>query len=206
MKFNLTLRAQSGSVVIEFILAVPVLLFILGYSLRTTQLLQANQIAMTISREAATEAFRRCSDYTVLNETCGFNEEICINTDMTKLAANSCLSIVREKYLSKWSLARPTSSPSNTPPTIELEVYRHGIANFDLPTNCSTDSRPTLLISATQAELDNATPPITQESICKRNRVARSRISFTLKPAAVFLSLIPGFKDSDITITDETIL
>lgn len=197
-------RFQSGSVVIEFILVAPLFLFILGYSLRLTQILQANQIAMTISREAATEVFRKCTDYTILNATCSGGNEICIDESATKLATQACISDVQTKYVNQWSLARPAASPSNQTASITLEVYRHGLTNFSLPTDCTTNSDPVTLITATSSS--TATPPISSKSICQKNRIARGRISFTLRPVVAFLNLLPGFTNSDLTITDETIL
>jgi hypothetical protein len=197
-------RFQSGSVVIEFILVAPLFMFILGYSLRLSQILQANQIAMTLSREATTEIFRRCSDYTILGDSCSGGSEICIDLTATKSATQACISDVQTKYVNQWSLARPAASPSNQTATVTLEVYRHGLTNFSLPTDCTTNSDPVTLITATSSS--TATPPISSKSICQRNRIARGHISFTLRPVVAFLNLLPGFTNSDLTITDETIL
>jgi Flp pilus assembly protein TadG len=197
-------KDQYGSVVIEFILVAPLFLFLLGYALRLTQILQANQIAMTISREAATEVFRKCTDYTILSPTCSGESEICIDETATKSATQACISAIQTKYTNQWAIARPAASPSNQTATISLDVYRHGLTSFSLPTNCASNSDPVTLITATSST--TATPPISSKSICQKNRIARGRISFTLRPVVAFLNLLPGFTNSDLTITDETIL
>lgn len=192
---------QAGIVVIEFILVLPLLLFMLGYTVRLTQLLQANQIAMTFSREAATEAFRQCKDLSILAASCPNGAELCINLPATRAAADNCIRQIRDKYQGLWPVARPSGNSDNA--EIDVAIYRYDIQNFRIPADCSAAIGPITAIATSEA-LNSAPIPI--QSLCRRNRIARARISFTVSPTGAFLSLIPGLVPSSFTVTDETVL
>jgi hypothetical protein len=192
---------QSGIVVIEFILVLPLLLFMVGYTFRLTQLLQANQIAMTFSREAATEAFRRCTDLTILAETCPNDAEMCINLQATENVAQNCLTQIKDKYQALWPVARPSGNSDNA--IVNLAIYRYDIQNLRIPTNCTGATGQVTTIT-TGAVLN--TLPISAESLCRRNRIARARIEFTVFPTTAFLSLMPGVVQESFEVIDETVL
>jgi Flp pilus assembly protein TadG len=197
------LVAERGSVMVEFVLVVPILLAILGYSLRLTQILQANQIAMVMSREAATEAFKLCTDLTIQKTSCASSTAVCVDTAITKTVTENCLKNVKSKYEALWPVTRPSANPSDKAATVDVEVYRYDITSLANQNTCSPDetkiSRFTTITTSSPAG-------ITASSLCLRNRVSRAKISFIIKPTSAFLNLTGGFADSDITVVDETIL
>jgi len=198
-------RASSfevGSVVIECVLVLPLLLVMFGYTMRLTQLLQANQIAMELSREAATEAFRACTDLTILNPSCP-GGGICIDSTKTTAAMNNCIIRVKNKFEAQWAVARPTSNRINEPASIDVEVYRYNLASITRPANCVGAADP-VTRSSTNIDL----PPLSTsvESLCRRSRVARARISFQARPTIAFINLLPGFHDSPFTVVDDTVM
>ena len=193
-----------GSVMIEFVLVLPILLAILGYSLRLTQILQANQIAMVMSREAATEAFRLCTDLTVQEPSCSTTSVACVNAAMTKTVTENCLNNIKKRYEDLWSIARPSANPVDNPATMDVEVYRYDMNNLVSQNTCTAAdetkiSRFTTITSQSPAAISTA-------SLCLRNRISRARISFIIKPTSVFLNLSGGFVDSDLTVVDDTVL
>jgi hypothetical protein len=194
---------EIGAVIIEFILVIPILLTILGYSLRLTQILQANQIAMVISREAATEAFRLCTDLTIQLPSCDASANVCVDTVKTKAATEYCLGKIKEKYEALWPIAKPSASSSDSAPTIDVEVYRYDLGSFVTLNNCIGDeskvSRFTTITSSQPYQISAA-------ALCVRNRVSRAKISFKIKPTSAFLNLSGGVADSDLTVVDETML
>jgi hypothetical protein len=192
-----------GSVIIEFVLVLPILLAILGYSLRLTQILQANQIAMVMSREAATEAFRLCTDLTVQDTSCTTTSVACVNAAMTKTVTENCLNNIKKKYESLWNIARPSANPVDKPATMDVEVYRYDMNNLINQNTCNADETKVSRFSTLTSQSPGA---INTASLCLRNRVSRARISFIIKPTSVFLNLSGGFVDSDLTVVDDTVL
>jgi hypothetical protein len=202
---GISARAPArGSVLIEFVLVLPILLTILGYSLRLTQILQSNQIAMVMSREAATEAFRLCTDLTVQDTSCTTTSVACVNAAMTKTVTENCLDNVKKKYEDLWSVARPSANPVDKPATMDVEVYRYDINNLVSQNTCTAaDETKVSRFSTTTSQSPAA---ISMASLCLRNRVSRARISFIIKPTSVFLNLSGGFADSDLTVVDDSVL
>jgi hypothetical protein len=197
---------QTGIVVIEFILVLPLLLFMVGYTFRLTQLLQANQIAMTFSREAATEAFRRCTDVSILTKStlakpCPNGAEICVDLQATGDIAQNCLTQIKNKYQVLWPVARPSGNSDNA--IVDLDIYRYDIQNLRIPANCTGAAGQVTTIT-TGTVLDAL--PISAESLCRRNRIARARIRFTVSPTAAFLTLVPGVVRTSFEVIDETVL
>jgi len=200
-------EAQCGSVIIEFILVAPLMLFILGYSLRLTQLLQAHQIAMIISREAATEAFRRCADITILSTTCTTGAtETCVDLSQTEAAITGCIGRVRRSITDRWNTVRPSSSSETV--TLDVEVYRFGLSRYTTSLNCSVqlNSDDKTRISTDSNLQDPFATASGLASLCRRNRASRARISFPLNPIFIFLNLIPGSVNSAFTINDDTVI
>jgi hypothetical protein len=198
------LATQGGSVVIEFVLIAPLMLFILGYSLRLTQLLQANQIAMIVSREAATEAFRTCADLTILSSTC--NTDVCVNIPQTVAATNTCIGRIKSTYESRWNIMRPSANPGTV--TIDVEVYRFGLDRYTTSLNCTVQlgTADKTRVSTNSMLDDPFTSGTALGSLCRRNRATRARISFPLNPVTSFLNLIPGFSASTSTVVDDTVI
>lgn len=195
---------QRGSVIIEFILIAPLMLFLMGYCLRLSQLLQANNIAMMVSREAATEAFRRCTDVTIL--ALGTTT---VNIEQTTVATNNCINRIKTNAMSRWDAMRPVGNPGTV--EIEVEVYRFGLSQYTSSLNCSgqidSENKTRISTATDQSRLpDPFSGPGPLASLCRRNRAARAQISFPLNPMSAFLKVIPGFVDSAVTIVDDTVI
>lgn len=200
-----------GSVLIEFLLLAPIVLFIVGFGLRLTQVLQAYQIAMVLSREAATEGYRKCADITIqaVERPSGCTEEVCVDETESARAIQSCLTTIRDKYVSYWPSMRPAGTTSTTALDIDLEVYRHNFSSLTIEINCSNLTTNTSTMISPDGVSAGALPPAmdaTSLSLCRRNRVARSQVAFTLNPSSAFLSIIPGLSVSAVNIRDETVL
>lgn len=192
---------SAGSVIVECVLALPIILFILGYAIRITQMLNANAIAMEFSREVATETFKECVDLTILDATCLTQNTLCTDLSATTQAINNCLSDVRTRYINLWSLVYPPSSTIPSLAAIEVEVYRYDLSKASADSNCGNQDLSTRF--STNSSIPAAS--ITPLSICRRDRISRARVQFTLKPNASFLNLLPGVVPSQFEILDDTI-
>jgi hypothetical protein len=206
-----TIRARSsrGSVIIEFILVCPILLAFIGYTLRLTQLLQAHQIAMAISREAATEAFRQCTDISVQTDNCPSTSstQICLDVDSTQSGIGRCLTRLKSKYASQWAILRPPGALDETF-SIDLEVYRYDMDRIMMATDCNSSpasNRKYRISSNSQiSELFMDAAGLT--SLCQRNRVARARLIFKFAPTAAFLNLNSTLINQTYDIIDDTVV
>jgi hypothetical protein len=202
-----TFTSSSGSVIIEFILVLPVLLAMIGYSLRLTQLLQAHQIAMAISREAATEAFSQCTDVTIQDITCLNSGRMCMDTERMHSATSRCLARIQAKYSSQWPLLRPAGTIDDTF-SIDLEVYRYDMDQMILAPDCSSspsdDRKHRVTTNGEIPALFTDLAGLT--SLCQRNRVARARLIFKFAPTAAFLNLNQSFINQTYDIIDDTIV
>ncbi len=200
------MESSRGSVIIEFILICPVLLALIGYSLRLTQLLQGNQIAMAISREAATDGFRQCVDISLQNRSCPAPLESCMDTQSIQAATSNCLSRLKDKYAALWSSLQPSGAVTSSF-RIDLEVYRYNIDSMMLAPDCSSAAANSVYRISTNDQI-----PIlfsTDEGrtcLCQRNRVARARVAFRLAPTAAFLHIFQGYVNQEYDVIDDTIV
>ncbi len=201
------LGSARGSVVIEFILVCPILLVLIGYSLRLTQLLQAHQIAMAISREAATEGFRQCIDLSLQSNSCPSTSQICMDMSSMQTATSSCLQRLKTKYTAQWLSLQPVGTVDSSF-SIDLEVYRYDMNSVMLAANCSAEPSKNRKsrISTNEAIPELFTTLNGLTSLCQRNRVARAHVRFELAPTAVFLQGNQGFVNQTYNIEDDTIV
>lgn len=186
---------------IEFVLICPLILIIIGYTLRLTQILQAHQIATILSREIATEAFGLCTDITIQDRLCA-SDAICIDMDTTRAITDECIRKLQDKYQNLWPVMRPASNPTESPATLAVEIYRYDIGNFSPPSDCTQEDRSTRF--STNPEVPAA--QILPSSLCRRNRIARARVSFLIEPITAFTNLYGGVIPREVEIIDETIL
>lgn len=202
----LSVACSRGSVAIEFILICPILLALIGYSLRLTQLLQGHQIAMAISREAATEGFRQCIDISLQNRFCATPSQICLDTSSMQTATSNCLARLKDKYSALWSSLQPSGTVSLSF-NIDLEVYRYDMSSATPTANCSSADANSVYRISTNSEIPSLfSTDDGRICLCQRNRVARARVAFKLAPAAAFLQLIQGYVDQDYDIIDDTLV
>lgn len=123
-------RSSSGKAFVEFVLVAPVVLFISMYTLHLVQILQANQIAMVLSREMATEAYKTCADIT-LHQACAPPQQnpvgICVDVTQTPTAVRTCLLALQTRYQNLWTQVRPGSALTTPAPTFLFEVYVYAL-------------------------------------------------------------------------------
>lgn len=225
-------RSSSGKAFVEFVLVAPVVLFISMYTLHLVQILQANQIAMVLSREMATEAYKTCADIT-LQQACAPSQQnpvgICVDVTQTPTAVRTCLLALQTRYQNLWAQVRPGSALTTPAPTFLFEVYV-----YDLPTllsnnatngngngggcngnqgniNCTKISTgltnfPTRTPDqclTNQADLGLPSDLANANSFCMRKRIVRASVTFQINAITTFLS---GVVPSSRVITDETIM
>ncbi len=201
------LNSSRGSVIIEFILVCPILLTFIGYSLSLTQLLQANQIALALSREAATEAFRQCVDLSLQNISCASNSTLCMDLSSMQTTTTNCLQRLKTKYTAQWSSLQP-SGVVNSSFSIDLEVYRYDMNSVTLTSDCSSQPTSTRMsrITSNNQIPQLFTSPDDLTSLCQRNRVARARVAFKLSPTEAFLKLNNGAISQTYDIIDDSVV
>lgn len=188
-------RNVRGAVLVELILVAPLMLFMTGYMLRLTQILEARQVAITISREMATQVFKNCVDITILdvpNET----NEVPVNTTESESAILACLVRVGNNFQNSWASLAPTAAVSATegdgraisPLLWKTQALRYAFNTIGTsPCDATT---PIMTIGATSAG-GEALPDtsLTRDEQCNRNRIARGAVRFTIEPVFAFLSL-----------------
>jgi hypothetical protein len=179
-------------------------------------MLQAHQIAMSLSRELATEIFIKCADISLQDKTASNSsgdEQILVDTINSKIAILACLDRTKSNFLSNWQTGlRPTGALDGDP-DLTLWVYRDNFSSL-LPCsppvcNCSSPKGyQTIMIS--QGTATSTQPDPDASLICKRNRVVRVYLHFKLRPLDVFLSLIGGINSgsfsSDQDVVEETVI
>jgi hypothetical protein len=214
-------NSEHGGLLVEFVLVAPFILFIVGYILYLGTVTQAQQIAMTVSRELATRVYRECADFSILApatfNASGDDLPIQVDTNATANAMIPCINAARNSILDRWDdILRPTGAPVRNSITLNVEVYRYEFSNFTPPTTCSnaTSSKATFLnhngigtgITASQ---------ILPATLCTRNRMVRANLEFTLTPPGDLIrlistlqSLVPGalLPSATRTIREETII
>ena len=211
VKPSIPFLSQRGTVLVELVFIAPIILIIAGYTIRLTQVLQAQQIAMVISRESATEAFRKCADISIqaVERPANCTDALCVDVTNTTNTIMACLLMIQSKYQAYWNSMRPSGTSEQTPISIELEVYRHNYGTFTIATECDGSTLNTSTRITPTSSTNNTLPPRMNPnslSLCNRNRVSRASISFEVSPTAAFLSFVPGFSDTPINISDETVL
>lgn len=204
---------ESGALLIELIFVMPIVLFLLGYILRLTMHVQANLIAMNLSREIATDAFRRCADYSILTKVkSGGDDDLKVDTTASAPLISACLQGIKTRIKDNWSVLRPIGSLS-TEPSLSLAVYRYNfpeLASCAPPdTNCNCN-QPTTKITDDGTGDSGQSTDFAADVICQRNRIVKVQLSFTITPISAFLNLLPGAygatTPSGITISEEAII
>jgi hypothetical protein len=186
---------DRGHIFIEFVLVAPVILFISLYSLRLVQVLQAQQIATTLSREIATEVYRNCVDLTVLDMAS--TSTAAVDAAKTQAAIQSCLTSTKNKYT---TLINDTLQPTSSQDfKLETHVYRYDIGSLAIDSSCSGTLKNTSDFDG--SSVGSGLPPgMTQNQMCTRNRVVRVSIRFTLSPIS---NALLG-ASSSTEVSDET--
>lgn len=195
-------RLESGALLVEFVLVAPFVLFLLGYILRLTLQLQAHQIAMNISREVATDIFRKCADFAFLNDN---TEPPTVNEGDSRTAITNCLTTARTKVRDQWDSIKPLATvTTRNNLRLDLAVYRHGLGNLAACQDCTQcGSRDTTTVS-----VGNTPPTLPNSTVCPRNRIVRVFVSFEIKPIDAFINLISSATglSNNITIQEEAII
>jgi hypothetical protein len=205
-------QMQRGSVLAEFVLVAPFILALAGYGLRFTQELQAQQLALGLSRELATDLFSKCVDITIQQvpaPTCG--TALCVDVTSTQNAIQACINTIAQRYSAAWTMIAPASAANLD---LTAEVYRYNLGSFDINTQAGCNQNVTLFrtrVNSSGVVTPTNPPPsgssgigsIPYADVCQRNRVARANLQFTITPLTSFL---PGLPSADRTIIYEAIL
>lgn len=197
-------RHARGAILLELILVAPLILFITGYILRFTQILEARQVAIAVTREIATQAYKNCVDITILDLPDASNT-LTVNTTDTTASIQTCLNTIATDFATAWPQLAPSSIATGTSTlNMTVEVYRYALTN--LVSNDCTAATDTLFTNV-QATLGTgvAGHPPDAADLCLRNRIARARISFDIEPLFVFLSLSTIYGAEDATPQTNTI-
>lgn len=102
-------KHSSGKIMIEFLLAAPVLLSISGGTIEVANFMRLTQIATVASQEAANQAYRQCSSVTRLVNPAQSSYNISqrtaaqIDHNATHTAVVACLDSVRRRTMSTLS-------------------------------------------------------------------------------------------------------
>ncbi len=200
-------KRERGALVIEFALIAPFILFLLGYIMRLTLILQAQQIAMTLSREVATSIFRGCADITILQPQ---NADGALRVDQAVSAAATvtCLTNARQSFLNRWADIRPIGAPENPEEvTFNVSVYRQSFSTLGASETCPCSQEDCSTTKITQFGNEGSSNDINTDIMCQRNRVVRVQLQFQLNPLFAFLNLIPVPNiPNTIQINEETVI
>jgi hypothetical protein len=181
---------QRGSVLIELALVAPIILIVAGWAVRVTQILQAQQVAIVLSREIATEAFRFCVDRSIQRTEvdASGNEGIVVDTNATGPIIQQCLQAARTRFINRWNLLAPVGTIGD--PTLDLVAYRYNFASF---TTDAGDCNQTVTRIPHDGGIGGTGPNDPPVSVlCQRNRMVRVELAFELQPIFAFLDLFPN--------------
>ena len=200
-------RYVRGAILLELILVAPLILFITGYILRFTQILEARQVAIAVTREIVTQAYKNCVDITIF-EAPNATNTLTVDVGDTTDAIQTCLDTIADDFDTAWPLLAPSSIA--TPPAtgtltlnMTVEVFRYDLANL-VSNDCTaaTDTLFTNVGATLGAGATDEAPDATD--LCNRNRIARARISFDIEPLFTFLSLREIYSDTGASSTTGT--
>lgn len=203
-----------GAVLVELILVSPLILFMTGYMLRLTQILEAQQVAVALSREIATQVYQNCVDITVFDPPPWDDLDpapppgtLVVDQDLTTAQIQACLDGVANRLTNTWPQVAPSASQiingADDSFSYKIQVIRYnmGTIDFDNVNNCQGNLVTTIDADGTVANLDNT--ELNTDQICQRNRIARAVIQFNIQPLAVFLNLFNAAPEiNTITITE----
>ena len=194
-----------GAVLVELILVSPLILFMTGFMLRLTQILEAQQVAVALSREIATQVYQNCVDITVLAPPQGGN--LTVNVNNTTQQIQTCLNDIAAGLNGAWPQVAPSASQivngvdASFRYKIQVIRYNMGTIDFGNVNNCQDDLVTPIEAPGTDINLDNT--ELNTDQICQRNRIARAVIQFNIQPLAVFLNLFDAAPEiNTITITE----
>lgn len=199
-------RYVRGAILLELILVAPLILFITGYILRFTQILEARQVAIAVTREIVTQAYKNCVDITILGLPDNTNT-LTVNVTDTTAAIQTCLNTIANDFGTAWPKLEPSSITTPDEGTSSLnmtvEVFRYNLTNLG-SNDCTSPTPPPIPVSANLGGgVAGADPDATD--LCNRNRIARARISFDIEPLFAFLSLSTIYGATDATPNNNTI-
>lgn len=200
-------RYVRGAILLELILVAPLILFITGYILRFTQIIEARQVAIAVTREIVTQAYKNCVDITIFALPDATNPLTVDVTDTTD-AIQTCLNTIADDFGTAWPQLEPSSITTPDEGTLTLnmtvEVFRYELDKL-VSNDCTaaTDTLFTNVGATLGAGATGAAPDATD--LCNRNRIARARISFDIEPLFAFLSLSTIYGAEDATPANNTI-
>jgi hypothetical protein len=189
-------QTVRGAVLVELILVAPLMLFMTGYILRLTQILEARLVAITISREMATQVFKNCVDITIIDVPDGTNE-VPVNTTDSESAIFQCVTEVGNNFQNSWASLAPTAAVSTaeggdgravSPLLWKAQALRYGFNRIGTSPCDATTPIVTIGVNSAGGEVLPDTS-LTRGEQCNRNRIARAAVRFTIQPVFAFLSL-----------------
>jgi len=189
-----------GAVLVELIFVSPLILFMTGYMLRLTQILEAQQVAVALSREISTQVYQSCVDITVFDPPPWDDLDpapppgtLVVDQDLTTAQIQACLDGVANRLTNTWPQVAPSASQivngvdASFSYKIQVIRYNMGTIDFGNVDNCQDDLVTPIDAAGTDINLDDTV--LNTDQICQRNRIARAVIQFNIQPLAVFLNL-----------------
>jgi hypothetical protein len=204
-----------GAVLVELILVSPLILFMTGFMLRLTQILEAQQVAVALSREISTQVYQNCVDITVLAPPQGGN--LTVNVNDTTQQIQLCLNNIADRLNDTWPQVAPSASQIvdgvDASFRYKIQVIRYNMGTIDFGNVADEDCQATPVtnenpvgFTTINADENDGNLPDTNPNnnqICQRNRIARAVIQFNIQPLAVFLNLFNAAPEiNTITITE----
>ena len=201
--------ASDGKVLLELILAVPVLLMIPAGVMELARFIRLDQIAVVYSQETANRAYRQCTDYSeVKRDAISISPVGIFDAAATMRATADCLARVAsvtsaslDEYLPGsqivLSVYRYEFDESQSPPPKELTL----VAKF--PSAPGTDKFKTSLIEADGSTLIKIKPSpriiLSEEEARARQRIVVAEVTFKYSPV---IGLFKAFFDGTLLETD----
>jgi hypothetical protein len=210
---------QRGAVIVEFILVAPFVLFLVGYVVYLSAITQAQQIAMTLSREVATRVYRECADLTILSSPAfdagGNDMPIQVDQNNTMLVIMDCVNAARNDSLAYWNTLKPASVPAGASPSFQIRVIRYNLQLATPTDECGSASNSLITCIFFNGFIGSCETPLAPRTVCARNRLVQVDLQFPItlpidarRLISTFSSFLSGSTEPPAvrTITERTII
>jgi len=196
--------SPDGKILLELVLAGPILLTIPAAVIEYARFMRFNQEAIVLSQEAANQIYRQCSDfYEVTQERVGTT----FNTVNTKDTTNRCVkrihdeleTVVRNRLgnaglilsVFRYNISNaPSTPPPNAPPNAPTHTDLELIAVFPSPTGNQASLNETKIVSSPlmiEVNVNNGVLPakrllVPNSKVTNFKRFAIAEVSFNYQP------------------------
>lgn len=159
---NASTLGNSGKVMLEMAIIFPIFLLVLGLAFEVIVLVRERQLAQTVSKEAATRAYRECSGYsdTATNRTDAGVIERCLERVANTVVAAAGASVGADVHIGLFRCDPPSGGGPCVPTFVRgvgvLTTWISAMANTSHPLNALLRSQGVVIVARAHWDYQSA--------------------------------------------------